>query len=115
MYSQIYPLILFAIAASFSPGPNNIVTSYTSFNFGFKKTIPTMIGVVTGWMTLVIILQITSGVIFKNFEEVQIVIKLFGSVYLLYMAYQISALKKISEKSTANPVTFINTFFFSIY
>mgnify|MGYP001487984234 CR=1 FL=1 len=112
MYSQITPLVLFAIAASFSPGPNNIVTSYTSFNFGFKKTIPTMLGVVIGWMTLVIFLQMGSGVIFKQFEEIQIIIKIFGSIYLLYMAYKLSSSKTISGKSTAKPVTFMNTFFF---
>ena len=112
MYSQITPLVLFAIAASFSPGPNNIVTSYTSFNFGFKKTIPTMLGVVIGWMTLVIFLQMGSGVIFKQFEELQIIIKIFGSIYLLYMAYKLSSSRTISGKSTAKPVTFINTFFF---
>ena len=112
MYSQIIPLVLFAIAASFSPGPNNIVTSYTSFNFGFKKTIPTMLGVVIGWMTLVIFLQMGSGVIFKQFEEIQIIIKIFGSIYLLYMAYKLSSSRTISGKSTAKPVTFINTFFF---
>ena len=112
MYSQITPLVLFAIAASFSPGPNNIVTSYTSFNFGFKKTIPTMLGVIIGWMTLVIFLQMGSGVIFKQFEELQIIIKIFGSIYLLYMAYKLSSSRTISGKSTAKPVTFINTFFF---
>ena len=112
MYSQITPLILFAIAASFSPGPNNIVTSYTSFNFGFKKTIPTMLGVVIGWMSLVIFLQMGSGVIFKQFEELQIIVKIFGSIYLLYMAYKLSSSRTISGKSTAKPVTFVNTFFF---
>ena len=112
MYSQITPLVLFAIAASFSPGPNNIVTSYTSFNFGFKKTIPTMLGVVIGWMTLVIFLQMGSGIIFKQFENLQITIKIFGSIYLFYMAYKLSFSKNISGKSSPKPVTFINTFFF---
>ncbi len=112
MYSQITPLVLFAIAASFSPGPNNIVTSYTSFNFGFKKSIPTMLGVVIGWMTLVIILQMSSGVIFKQFENLQIAIKIFGSIYLIYMAYKLSFSKNISGKFSPKPVTFVNTFFF---
>jgi threonine/homoserine/homoserine lactone efflux protein len=112
MYSQLFPLILFAIAASFSPGPNNIVTSYTSFNFGFKKTIPTMLGVVIGWMLLVIFLQMSSGIIFKKFKEIQITIKILGSVYLLYMAYKISFSDNITKKTTLKPVTFLSTFFF---
>ena len=35
-----------------------------------------MLGVVIGWMTLVIILQMSSGVIFKQFENLQIAIKI---------------------------------------
>ena len=112
MYSQLTPLVLFAIAASFSPGPNNIVTSYNSFNFGFKKTIPTMLGVIIGWMTLVIFLQMGSGVIFKKFEIIQLTIKIFGTFYLLFMAYKISFSTSDLKKSTKKPVTFISTFFF---
>ena len=36
MFSHIIPLLIFGIATSFSPGPNNIMTAYTMFNFGFK-------------------------------------------------------------------------------
>ena len=49
MYDQFLPLILFGIATAFSPGPNNIMSSYSGFNFGFKKTIPLMLGVIF-WM-----------------------------------------------------------------
>ena len=52
---QILPLILFGIATAFSPGPNNIMTSYTAFNFGFRKAIPTMLGVIIGWTLLIIV------------------------------------------------------------
>ena len=59
MLSQLISLILFGIATAFSPGPNNIMTSYTAFNFGFKKAIPTMLGVVTGWTILIILLPVS--------------------------------------------------------
>ena len=55
MLSQLVPLILFGIATGFSPGPNNIMTSYTAFNFGVKKAIPTMLGVIIGWTLLIIL------------------------------------------------------------
>ena len=55
---QLFPLILFGIATAFSPGPNNIMTSYTAFNFGFRKAIPTMLGVIIGWTLLIILLQL---------------------------------------------------------
>ena len=90
MSSQLISLIFFGIAASFSPGPNNIVTSYSAYNFGFKKTIPTMLGVVTGWTLLSILLILGSTVIFAKFEKLQIIIKILGSIYLIFLAYKIS-------------------------
>jgi len=110
---QLLPLVLFGIATSFSPGPNNIMTSYTAFNFGFKKAIPTMLGVILGWTLVIIILQLTSAAVFQKYAFIQPTIKILGSIYLLYIAYKLSfagqsKIKKIDPK----PVTFLNTFWF---
>ena len=40
----LVPLIFFSIAAAFTPGPNNIIGSYSGFNFGIKKSIPLILG-----------------------------------------------------------------------
>jgi len=112
MSSQLISLLLFGIAASLSPGPNNIMTSYTAFNFGIKKTVPTMLGVIIGWTLLVILLQISSAIVFQKIEVAQKIIRFFGSIYLLYMAYKISSSSIRSEKISPKPVTFLNTFFF---
>ena len=110
---QLFPLILFGIATSFSPGPNNIMTSYTAFNFGFKKAIPTMLGVIFGWTLLIVILILTSTTIFQRYEFIQTVIKILGSIYLLYMAYRLSFAGLLKNKDfKAQPVTFLNTFWF---
>ena len=113
MLSQLISLILFGIATAFSPGPNNIMTSYTAFNFGFKKAVPTMLGVVIGWTILIILLQIGSVAVFQKFEIIQSVIKVLGSIYLLFMAYKLSFAGHSNDKKIdPKPVTFLNTFFF---
>ena len=112
MSSTLLPLLLFGIATSFSPGPNNIMTSYTAFNFGFKKAIPTMLGVIIGWTSLIILLQLGSVSIFQKFEFIQTIIKVLGSIYLLYIAYKISFEGTTKQKIDPKPVTFLNTFFF---
>ena len=110
---QLFPLILFGIATAFSPGPNNIMTSYTAFNFGFKKAIPTMLGVIIGWTLLIILLQLTSAAVFEKYKYIQTTIKMLGSIYLLFMAYKLSfGGQTISNKIDPRPVTFLNTFWF---
>ena len=113
MLTQLVPLILFGIATGFSPGPNNIMTSYTAFNFGVKKTIPTMLGVIIGWTLLIILLQLGSASIFQKYQFIQPTIKILGSIYLLYIAFKLSfgGLNK-EKKIDPKPVTFVNTFFF---
>ena len=46
MYPNLLPLIFFSIAAAFTPGPNNIVGSYSGFNFGIKKSLPLILGAI---------------------------------------------------------------------
>ena len=110
---KILPLILFGIATAFSPGPNNIMTSYTAFNFGFRKAIPTMLGVIIGWTLLIILLQLTSAAVFEKYQFIQTTIKILGSIYLLYMAYKLSFGGVANDKKIdPKPVTFLNTFWF---
>ena len=112
MSSQLISLLLFGIVASLSPGPNNIMTSYTAFNFGVKKTIPTMLGVIIGWTILVIFLQVGSVIVFQKLEILQKIIRVLGSIYLMFMAYKISFSSIKLKKASPKPVTFLNTFFF---
>tara|TARA_B100000700_G_scaffold284537_1_gene337856 strand:- start:254 stop:772 length:519 start_codon:yes stop_codon:yes gene_type:complete len=88
------------------------MTSYTAFNFGFRKAIPTMLGVIIGWTILIILLQVGSAAIFQKYQIIQTIIKILGSIYLLYMAYKLSFGNKINNKIEPKPVTFLNTFFF---
>ena len=80
MLSHIISLLLFGVATSFSPGPNNIMTAYTMFNFGFKKTIPTILGVITGWTVLIIVLQLGSSAVFQKIDSLQNIIKIFYKI-----------------------------------
>ena len=112
MHPEILSLSLFMFATSCSPGPNNIVASYSGFNFGLTKTIPHMFGVIFGFTTLVIIMNFGLINIFKEFPILQEILKYTGSIFLIYFAYKIAFSKNKSEKSSKNPVKFIETFFF---
>ena len=39
------PILTFAMTAAITPGPNNIILSTNAVNFGFRKTIPLILGV----------------------------------------------------------------------
>ena len=112
MHPEIISLSLFMLVASCSPGPNNIVASYSGFNFGIAKTLPHMIGVIFGFTSLVTFMNFGLINIFKGFPVLQEILKYAGSIFLIYLAYKIAFSKTKLDNSSNNPVRFIETFFF---
>ena len=114
MHPEIISLCLFMFVTSCSPGPNNILASYSGFNFGILKTIPHMLGVIFGFTTLVVVMNFGLINIFQKLPIIQEILKYTGSIFLIYLAYKISFSKNNSDKSIKNPVRFIETFFFNL-
>ena len=112
MYPSLVPLIFFSIAAAFTPGPNNIIGSYSGFNFGIKKSIPLILGVTFGYSFLLVVLAAGLIIIFKTYPVLQIILKVCGSGFLIYLAYKISFQNKVQQHTVTNPVKFFHTFIF---
>ena len=112
MHPEILSMALFWIVAAYTPGPNNVIASYSGFNFGIKKTIPHIFGVAFGFTFLIFLLTIGLVNVFKIFPIIQVSLKYLGSIFLVYLAYKIYFSKIDSEKKNKNPVKFIETFLF---
>ena len=112
MHPEIFSIALFWFVTAYTPGPNNVVASYSGFNFGITKTLPHIFGVTLGFTSLVLFLSIGLINFFKLFPIVQVVIKYFGTLFLLYLAYKIAFSSTSSEIKKENPVKFIETFLF---
>ena len=112
MQPEILSLSLFMLGTSCSAGPNNIVASYSGFNFGVIKTLPHMLGVILGFTTMVCVLNFGLINIFKIYPIIQEFLKISGSIFLIYLGYKIAFSKNLKENKKDNPVKFIETFFF---
>ena len=112
MHPEIFSISLFWFVAAYTPGPNNVVASYSGFNFGIKKTIPHILGTTLGFTSLVLLLTIGLINVFKLFPIIQIIIRYLGTVFLIYLAYKIASSTASDEIKKENPVKFIETFLF---
>ena len=112
MHPELFSLILFCLVTSCTPGPNNILASYSGFNFGIKKTLPLMSGVAFGYTLMLTFVNFGLIVIFKNYPIIQQIIRVIGSIFLIYLAYKISFSTSNSNILQKNPVKFIDTFLF---
>ena len=112
MHPELFLLIGISISMGFTPGPNNAVASYSAFNFGFRKTLPIILGVGFGYTTLVILLIVVLISVFQEYPLIQEIIRILGSIFLIYLAYKISFSNGKSDDKIENPVKFYETFFF---
>ena len=112
MHPEIISIALFWFVTAYTPGPNNVVASYSGFNFGIIKTIPHILGVTLGFTSLVIFLTIGLINVFKLFPIIQEVMKYLGTIFLIYLAYKIATASKSEDTKKENPVKFIETFLF---
>tara|TARA_R110002050_G_scaffold76414_1_gene163189 strand:- start:130 stop:744 length:615 start_codon:yes stop_codon:yes gene_type:complete len=85
-------LFSFAIATSLlalSPGPDNIFVLTQSIVNGKKFGLATVFGLISGCLVHTTLLAFGVSAIIKNSENLFFAIKLFGAIYLLYLAYKV--------------------------
>jgi len=112
MHPELLLLIGISLSLGFTPGPNNAVAAYSGFNFGIRKTLPLILGVGFGYTTLIILINFVLISTFKNYPIIQEIIRILGTIFLIYLAYKISFSKISSDGRTENPVKFLDKFIF---
>ena len=112
MHPELLSISLFWFVTAYTPGPNNVVASYSGFNFGITKTIPHILGVTFGFTSLVLFLSIGLINIFKLFPIIQVTMRYLGTLFLIYLSYKIAFSGTTNETKKENPVKFIETFLF---
>lgn len=89
---MIETLFSFALATSMlalSPGPDNIFVLIQSIVNGKKYGLATVFGLISGCLIHTTLLAFGVSAIIKESESVYLTIKIFGAVYLLYLAYKV--------------------------
>lgn len=101
-------LVLFAFTTSITPGPNNMMLFASGVNFGFRRTIPHMLGIGVGFLSLLIGVGLGLGALMQSVPLVYTVLKFAGGAYLVWIAWKIGTSRSLSEGSAgARPMTFL--------
>lgn len=96
-------LISFVIAVSLlaiSPGPDNIFVLIQSVVHGKKYGLATIVGLMTGCIIHTVFLALGVSTIIKNNSFIFFGIKLFGALYLFFLAYKVFKSSSVISIST---------------
>ncbi|MDD1795901.1 LysE family translocator [Enterovibrio makurazakiensis] len=112
--SFLVTLALFAATMTGTPGPNNMMLTASGANFGYRRTVPHLVGITLGVASLIAVVAAGLGVVFKTYPMVQEGMKLVASGYLLYLAWRIANAGAPSESASSErrPMTLMEAALF---
>ena len=108
------PILTFAMTAAITPGPNNIILSTNAVNYGFKATIPLMLGVFFGFLSVLTLCLLGIGEIYENYPNFKNFIKIVATIFLTYLAYKIFISTEFSDNNNKKRFTFKDIYFFQL-
>ncbi|MFN3546441.1 MAG: LysE family translocator [Mesorhizobium sp.] len=101
-------LVGFAFVSSVTPGPNNMMLLASGVNFGFRRTVPHMLGIGFGFTSLLLGVGFGLGAVLVAIPTLHTALKVAGGAYLLYLAWRTATSSKIAEAGSASrPILFL--------
>lgn len=105
--TYLISVVSFAFVMSITPGPNNIMLWASGANHGFRGTLPALLGVNIGFSSLIFLCGLGLGAVFEAFPVLQLLLKIAGALYLLYLAHR-TAIASFGGKATdQKPMSFL--------
>ena len=112
-YEMIVALAGFAFATSITPGPNNLMLMASGANFGFRRTLPHMLGISLGHMLMIVLVGMGLNQLFVAFPALEMGMKVAAVAYLLFLAWKIANAAPPQDGATkGKPLTFIQAALF---
>jgi threonine/homoserine/homoserine lactone efflux protein len=108
-WSLLVSVAIFSFVTSVSPGPNNTFLLSSGANFGLRKSVPYLNGIMAGLTGMMIALGAGLGVIFTTLPLVYQVLKWVGFAYIVYLAFLIVRSTTKTETAEAQYIGFFKS------
>lgn len=90
MLDTFLPLLLFVLVATISPGGATTLATASGANFGWWRSLPLLSGISFGLASMAVAAAFGLGGLILAVPELQLAMKLLGSLYLFWLAMQIA-------------------------
>lgn len=104
--TQLLPMMMYCFAMSITPGPNNMMLTASGATFGYRLTLPQILGINTGGFVLAIACCCGLGRLFLAVPSAQAVLRVGGALYLAWLALRL-ARARIGDAPMARPHGFL--------
>jgi threonine/homoserine/homoserine lactone efflux protein len=104
---SLLPLAGFALISSGTPGPNNVLLWASGATFGFRETLPHVLGTAAGIGLMALGSAAGLAALIAGAPALAVALKLTGSAYLLVLAWRLATATRLEAASVARPLGFL--------
>ena len=112
--STLISFATFAVVAAFTPGPNNVMLAASGANYGFRRTLPHIFGILVGFCSLVVAAGLGLATLFMIMPWLYDVLKVISVLFLLYLAWKIGSAGCATTKHKDRPLSFVQAASFQL-
>ena len=107
MLDVLLPLAAYCALMSGTPGPNNVMLATSGANFGFRRTLPHVLGINSGVFVVTCAVCLGLGAVFTQFPQLHSALKVVGALYLVYLAWKLAGATVAASSARARPLSFM--------
>jgi cysteine/O-acetylserine efflux protein len=104
MSTSLLPLISYVFVTTFTPGPNNISSASMGMNYGFRTTLPYLLGIYAGFMGIMLAAGAATETITRVFPRIETILRYIGAAYMVWLAVSIVRSTTESPESKGKPI-----------
>jgi threonine/homoserine/homoserine lactone efflux protein len=101
---ELVGAVSFGFVIAVTPGPNNSVLWASGLRFGFRRTVPHVLGTAVGIGTMVLGVAAGIGVLLAAVPGLELGFKAAGTAYLLYLAFRITGSRGGGRATVSRPL-----------
>ncbi len=111
--------LAFAVSMSATPGPNNTMLTASGATWGFRRTVPHLLGITVGFPVMIVLVALGAGGVLRTRPWLQDVLRWIGAAYLLWLAWKIATARPAlrvegAEQSVGRPLGFARAALFQL-
>jgi threonine/homoserine/homoserine lactone efflux protein len=111
---SLVALFGFSFVSSVTPGPNNILLWASGAAFGFRRTVPHVLGTAVGIGAMALVAAVAAGAVLAAVPQLATAMKVGGSIYLLWLAGQILRAGALDRATVARPFGLVSAAAFQL-
>ncbi|MCD6077207.1 MAG: putative rane protein [Ramlibacter sp.] len=108
MIESLAPLATYCALMSATPGPNNVMLAASGANFGYRRTLPYLLGINAGVFALTIVVCLGLGAVFARYPQVHGALKIAGALYLVWLSWKLAFARLGDKAAVGTPLSFVD-------